>query len=155
MTTASITVPRLAGAPKLRLLPRGAYQRSEQQRASTRGKRVERVPDASRAVSAVAVADAPTPTSAADAPVLLVGRNASRRSATIAELGQTMPSGTKFAHASTLGEVLVLAGSSRMVILSGDLADAPSASLMPMLSHRYPTLPVVAFDDAANERVAS
>ena len=150
MTTASVTAPRLVSAPKLRLLSSGQRQRSEQQRASTRGNRAEPGRDlASRAVAAERAAEAPLSSSSADAPVLVVGHDASRRSATIEELGQTMPSGTKFAHASALWEVLVLAGSSRMVILSGDLDDVPSASLMRMLSHRYPTLPVVHLDAGA------
>ena len=70
----------------------------------------------------------------------------------IEEFGQTMAPGTKFVHASAFWEVLVLAGSSRMVILSGDLDEVPTGSLMRMLSHRYPTLPVVALDASGTAR---
>jgi hypothetical protein len=156
MTTASISAPRLAGAPKLRLLPSGHRQRSEQQRASTRIMRAPRAPEpAAGAGAAEVIAEAAPTRFHAEASVLVVGRDPSRLAATIDEFADTMPSGTRFAHASALWEVLVLAGSSRMVILSDDLVDVTSASLMRMLSHRYPALAVVALDDAPVQRVAS
>jgi len=40
-------------------------------------------------------------------------------------------------------EVLAHAPSSRIVILSGELDDAPAESLMHTLGHRHPGLPVV------------
>ncbi len=141
MTT--ITAPavhsgRYSGAAKLRLLPSGEQPRFEH---------------APAAIHAPAAADAATAGAAerelgppADGPVLVAGHDATRRDAMIAELEATMPSGTRFVHASAFWEVLVHAGSSRMVIVSGELDEMPTESLMRMLGHRYPTLPVVALD---------
>lgn len=156
MTTAAVTADRLAGAPKLRLLASGQRSRSEQRHAGPHGKRLRRVAEAApRRAAAEAAAEPPLASTAADAPVLVVGDDASQRSATISELGQTMQPGTTFAHASALWEVLVLAASCRMVILSGDLIDVPGPSLMRILSHRYPTLPIVALDGAPLQGAAS
>jgi hypothetical protein len=126
---------RYSGAPKLRLLARGE-QRRLVAFAPARAAR-SRV-----GVAAPAQREMPP----VDAPVLVAGRDASRRVAMTEEFGRTMAAGTKFVHASALWEVLVQAGSSRMVILSGDLDEVSTESLMRMLGHRYPALPVVALD---------
>ena len=64
------------------------------------------------------------------------------------DLIETMPRGTCFEQASVLSEVLELAPTSRMVILSGGLEDASARSLMAILSQRHPTLPIVNMDPA-------
>ncbi len=150
MTT--ITAPagrpgRYAGAAKLRLLPSGERSRLHDV-APTAPRRVWRE-DATSAAASAERALAPAPTTPTDAPVLIAGRDATRRAAMIAEFERTMAPGTKFVHASAFWEVLVLAGQSRMVILSGDLDEVPTDSLLRMLGHRYPALPVVALDAPA------
>jgi hypothetical protein len=142
MTT--ITAPaarpgRFAGASKLRLLSSG-----ERPRTHTVAPETPR-----RDATNTATAAEPAPTMPLDAPVLVAGRDAARRASMIAEFERTMAPETKFVHASAFWEVLVLAGQSRMVILSGDLDEVPTDSLMRMLGHRYPALPVVALDAAA------
>lgn len=142
---------RYEGAPKLRLLPSADARRvaGSEPVAPRRAWR-------NHAVSAAVQADAERDSAPApDAPVLVAGRDASRRTAMIDELGSTMAPGTRFAHASAFWEVLALAGTSRMVILSGDLDDVPSGSLMRMLGHRYPALPVVALDPAEASRASA
>ena len=57
-----------------------------------------------------------------------------------------MPQGTSFQEASAFWEVLAQAPGSRMVILSGDLEDGPSESLMQAIGNRHPGLPVVSLD---------
>jgi hypothetical protein len=133
---------RYAGAPKLRLLPSTDTHRvaGSEPVAPRRAWRNHAV---SAAAQAVAERDT---TPAPDAPVLVAGRDASRRAAMIDEFGRTMAPGTKFVHVSAFWEVLALAGTSRMVIVSGDLDDVASGSLMRMLGHRYPALAVVALD---------
>jgi hypothetical protein len=84
------------------------------------------------------------------APVLVAGPNSAQRAAVVDELTQTMSSSTTFEEAGALWEVLAWASASRMVILSGDLDDVPAESLMRMLGHRYPGLPVVSLDAAAS-----
>ncbi len=136
---------RYAGAPKLRLLPSGEPARV----AGAAPAPPERAWRSHRADAALAPAPEHDSASRGDAPVLVAGRDASRRTAMIAELESTMAPGTRFVHASAFWEVLVLAGTSRMVILSGELDEFPTASLMRMLGNRYPALPVVALDAAA------
>jgi hypothetical protein len=83
------------------------------------------------------------------APVLIAGSDSARRAALIDDLTETMPQSTLFEEASAVSEVLEHAPASRMVILSGDLDDAPAESLMQMLGHRHPGLPVVSVDGPA------
>ncbi len=149
MTT--ITAPggqsgRYLGAPKLRLLASGEPRCCERPGATARRARHTQATDAGAAAPAPALAPAAEPASQGGAPVLVAGRDATRRATMIEELEQTMAPDTKFVHASAFWEVLVLAGSSRLVILSGDLDEVPTGSLMRMLGHRYPALPVVAVD---------
>lgn len=145
MTT--ITAPasrpgRYAGAAKLRLLPSGGRTHVHDV-ATAAPRRAWR----DEARTALAMAE-PAPTMP-DAPVLIAGRDATRRATMIEEFERTMAPDTRFVHASAFWEVLVLAGQSRMVILSGDLDEVPTDSLMRMLGHRYPALPVVALDAPA------
>jgi hypothetical protein len=83
------------------------------------------------------------------APVLIAGSDSARRAALIDDLTQAMPRSTLFEEASAVSEVLEHAPASRMVILSGDLDDTPAESLMHMLGHRHPGLPVVSVDGPA------
>jgi hypothetical protein len=76
-------------------------------------------------------------------PLLIAGAEESSRAALLDELTLTMPSGTSFAQASTLAEVLEGAPGSRMVILSSALEDVSASSLMRILGQRHPRLPVV------------
>jgi hypothetical protein len=78
-------------------------------------------------------------------PVLVVGRDSAQRAAVLEELSESLPEDTMFEQAGAFWEVLVRAPSSRMVVLSGEL-EVPAASLMRMLSHRHPGLPVVSLD---------
>jgi len=59
------------------------------------------------------------------------------------QLARTLPASTRFTEARAVWEVLAHAPSSRIVILSGELDDAPAESLMHTLGHRHPGLPVV------------
>lgn len=79
-------------------------------------------------------------------PVLVAGADSDGRAAVLRDLSQTMPPNTIFSEADAFWEVLVRAPSSSMVILSGELDDVPAESLMQMLAHRHPGLPVVSLD---------
>ncbi len=144
MTTISAPTDRQSrylGAPKLRLLASG--KQPGFRRAARDSKRARAHDHAGEPSAAAAPERELAPP---DAPVLVAGREAAGRAVMIEEFERTMAPGTRFVHASALWEVLVLASSSRMVILSGDLDEVPTASLMRMLGHRYPALPVVALD---------
>ena len=78
--------------------------------------------------------------------ILLAGADAARRVALLEELTETLPASTVFAEAYAICEVLEHAPDSRMAFITGDLDDAPAESLMQMLAHRHPELPVVSFD---------
>jgi hypothetical protein len=75
--------------------------------------------------------------------ILLAGSDTGRRAALLDELTQTLPTSTVFAEADTVCEALEHAPASRMAIIAGDLDDAPAESLMHMLAHRHPELPVL------------
>jgi len=80
------------------------------------------------------------------APVLLAGASAWRRAVLRAELRATLPPRTPFSEADDVSEVLEHASSSRMVILAGDLDDTDAESLLRLLGHRHPRLPVISVD---------
>jgi hypothetical protein len=75
--------------------------------------------------------------------VLVAGADPAARARVRQELGELMPSGTRFEELGTFWEVLARASSSRMVILSGDVDELPAEKLMRSLAHRHPDLPVV------------
>jgi hypothetical protein len=143
MTTITAPTRRYLGAPKLRLCADGAPHTYQQPRFEAA--RVRHTSELDVAGGATRRAAAPSSPSA-DAPVLVAGRDATRRATMIEELAQTMAPGTRFTHAAASWEVLALAGTSRMVILSGELEEMSGESLMRMLSTRFPALPVVALD---------
>jgi hypothetical protein len=66
-----------------------------------------------------------------------------RRTALLDELTRSLSASTVFEQAEVVGEVLEHAPGSRMVFITGDLDDAPAESLMRMLAHRHPELPVL------------
>jgi hypothetical protein len=82
-------------------------------------------------------------------PVLLAGGDAAARAAVQSDLAKTMPADTTFEQAGAVWEVLVRAPSSSMVILSGELEDIAAGSVMQMITHRHPEVPVVCMDAAA------
>jgi hypothetical protein len=150
-TIAAPTTLRYPGAPKLRLFAGGTPARAQRSRFETAHVRhASELDDIAGSGRVGAI----TSHKAADAPVLIAGDNATRRDAMVDELARTMAPGTRFTHAAASWEVLALAGSSSMVVLSGELGDASGESLMRMLSHRYPALPVVSLD-AERSRTAA
>lgn len=66
-----------------------------------------------------------------------------------------MSTATEFEQAGALWEVLARASESSMVVLGGELDDVPAESVMQMLAHRHPTLPVVRFDETAAPAAAA
>jgi hypothetical protein len=128
-------------APRLRLLPaRGSWASAPSADA------VHQEGAARLTLHAV-----PAPT-AEQHPVLVAGGHPGDRAAVLRDLTETMPPGTIFAEAEAFWEVLVRAPSSSMVILSGELDELPPESLMQMLAHRHPGLPVVSIDAPALSR---
>ena len=83
-------------------------------------------------------------------PVLLAGGAQSARTAVLSELADSMPPSTSFEQAGAIWEVLARAPQSKMVILSGELEGIPAQSLMQMLGHRHPEVPVVCLDELAS-----
>lgn len=79
-------------------------------------------------------------------PVLIAGEDPAGRAAVLRDMTQTMSPSTTFEEAGAFWEVLVRAPASSMVILNGELDDIPAESLMQMLAHRHPGLPVVSLD---------
>jgi hypothetical protein len=78
--------------------------------------------------------------------VLIAGADPGRRATLLDELTETLPASTVFEEANAVCEVLEHAPGSRMAIITGDLDDAPAESLMHMLAHRHPALPVLIVD---------
>jgi hypothetical protein len=134
MTSLAIQMGAAFEGPKLRLLPKtGSLQRRSKSIDSAAG-------PADRATSE----RAPAPRS-----ILLAGGDAGDREAVLSDLRRTMPGGTTFRQAGALWEVLARASESSMVVLSGELDEVPAESLMHMLAHRNPALPVVSVDATA------
>jgi len=67
------------------------------------------------------------------------------------ELTQTLPASTVFEQAGAVCEVLEHAPGSRMVFITGDLDDSSAESLMRMLAHRHPELPVLVVDNPTRD----
>jgi hypothetical protein len=133
MTTLAIHRGATFEGPKLRLLPkRGSLQLRP------------------AGISAGRPADQATPErGSAPRSILLAGGDAGDREAVLSDLRRTMPGGTTFRQAGALWEVLARAAESSMVVLSGELDEVPAESLMHMLAHRNPALPVVSVDATA------
>jgi len=134
MTSVAIHSTGLMQAPKLRLLPKegSSAGRADAKRPTLR------------------LLNGPKPH---EQPVLLAGGDADARAAVMHDLATTMPQNTIFEQAGAIWEVLVRAPQCSMVVLSGELEEIPAESLMQMLVHRSPELPVVCLDAAARAAV--
>jgi hypothetical protein len=82
-------------------------------------------------------------------PVLIAGDDARARATVCRDMARTMPPSTAFEQAGAVWEVLVRAGTSSMVVLSGELEEMPAESVMQMIAHRHPEIPVVCLDAPA------
>ncbi|HVR04721.1 MAG TPA: hypothetical protein VMS02_01680 [Solirubrobacteraceae bacterium] len=82
--------------------------------------------------------------------ILVAGADAERRANVLRNLSEALPDETQFGEAGAAWEVLEQAPSSGVVMLAGDLDEATAESLMHVLGHRYPSLPVVALGLAAD-----
>jgi hypothetical protein len=71
------------------------------------------------------------------------------------ELRGLLPSSTKFLEACEAWEVLACAAGSRMVVLTGDLEDLSSGSLVRLLARRHPLLPVLAVGERTGVSTAT
>lgn len=76
--------------------------------------------------------------------ILVAAADPQQRAAVLRELSEALPEDTKFGEAGAAWEVLEQASSSGVVMLAGDLAEVTAESLMNVLGHRHPSLPVVA-----------
>jgi hypothetical protein len=76
--------------------------------------------------------------------ILVAGADADRRAAVLRDLSEALPDDTQFGEAGAAWEVLEQAPSSGVVMLAGDLDEVTAESLMHVLGHRHPSLPVVA-----------
>jgi hypothetical protein len=83
-------------------------------------------------------------TALGSADVLVAGADASSRSRMLGQLRNLLPASTRFLEARETWEMLARASSSRMVVLTDDLGDVSTESLVRMLGRRHPTLPVLA-----------
>jgi hypothetical protein len=123
------------------------------QRASIRhAPRLRLMPKTGNSAKLVRDADGPRlrlrgAAGAVEKPVLLAGGGRACRDAIRRDLVKSMPPDTAFEQAGALWEVLARAAGASMVILGGELDDVPAQSVMQMLAHRHPTLPVVRFDE--------
>ncbi len=82
--------------------------------------------------------------------ILVAGADPEQRAAVLHELSEALPSDTQFGEARAAWEVLEQAPSSGVVMLAGDLAEVTAESLMHVLGHRHPSLPVVALGVVAS-----
>jgi hypothetical protein len=141
MTSMALHTTGLLEPPKLRLLPKGGRNA---QRADTRCGPLRLLGSPSKAARPAAQ----------DHPILLAGGEQSDRTAVLSDLAGSMPSSTSFEQAGAIWEVLARAPQSKMVILSGELEGIPAQSLMQMLGHRHPEVPVVCIDGAPQTAAA-
>jgi hypothetical protein len=93
--------------------------------------------------------------SGSTSPVLVAGPSAAGRASVIESLSEIMPADTAFQEVGTFWEVLVQAPTIQMIVLSGDLDGIPTESLLHMLGHRHPGLPVVSLDTPAAAGMAA
>ncbi len=87
--------------------------------------------------------------------ILVAGADPEQRAAVLRELSEALPSDTQFGEARAAWEVLEQAPSSGVVMLAGDLAEVTAESLMHVLGHRHPSLPVVALGVVAGSGPSS
>lgn len=133
MKTVAVHTAGFAQVPTLRLLPRdGSTMQPTSGRLRLLG------------------ADAASESRSHERPVLLAGGAQAARTAVLSDLAESMPPSTSFEQADAIWEVLARAPQSKMVILSGELEGIPAQSLMQMLGHRHPEVPVVCLDELAS-----
>jgi hypothetical protein len=87
--------------------------------------------------------------------ILVAGADPARRATVLRNLSEALPEETQFGEAEAAWEVLEQAPSSGVVMLAGDLDEATAESVMNVLGHRYPSLPVVALGLAGDRQGAS
>jgi|GEM_PF-1547976 len=139
MTTIALRTSRWTHAPRLRLVPKkedGAVAARDEQAVGAAGYRPP---------SPIPLAGSPDDAS----PVLVAGRDPAGRAEVLDSLTEIMPKRTLFQEVGTFWEVLVRAPAIRMVVLSGELDGIPTESLLHLLGHRHPRLPVVSLDASA------
>lgn len=137
MTTAAVHTTGFIEAPKLRLMPKGG---SSERRTGKRN----------AALRLLGSASTPVASTPHTRPVLLAGGDQSARTAVLGDLAKSMPPSTSFEQASAIWEVLARAPQSKIVILSGALEGISAQTLMQMLGHRHPEVPVVCIDDVSS-----
>jgi hypothetical protein len=76
--------------------------------------------------------------------ILVAGADPRERAAVLRDLSEALPPDTQFGEAGEVTELLEQAPSSGVVMLAGDLEEVSAESLMRLLGHRHPSLPVVA-----------
>jgi hypothetical protein len=86
--------------------------------------------------------------------ILVAGADPEQRAAVLRDLSEALPADTQFGEAGAAWEVLEQAPSSGVVMLAGDLNEVTAESLMHVLGHRHPSLPVVALGVLADRRPA-
>jgi hypothetical protein len=79
--------------------------------------------------------------------VLVAGGASSARARMLGELRNLLPESTRYMEARETWEVLARAPSSRMVVLTDDLGDVSTESIVRLLGRRHPTLPVLTVGD--------
>jgi hypothetical protein len=132
MSSVATHSSQLSQAPKLRLLPkRGTSSRCAEAERPALRLLAGRKPDEQPVL-----------------PVLLAGGGAAARAEVLRDMARTMPPSTVFEQAGAIWEVLARSPECSMVILSGELEEIPAASVMQMLVHRSPEVPVVCLDAA-------
>jgi hypothetical protein len=137
MTSIALQPAGSLDAPRLRLLPArsGAARRATATSASDTKGPVTRRP--LRLFSRPA---------AEERPVLLAGGDSAKRQSVLRDLTRSMSASAVIEQAGAVWEVLARAGDSSLVVLSGELEDVSAESLMQMLAHRHPGLPVVTLE---------
>jgi hypothetical protein len=138
VTTIALRTSQWSHAPKLRLTPKQGDAAAQS--------RYEPAPHPAGYPPQAPVGKDRSPDD--DSPVLVAGPDPAGRAEVLHSLAALMPERTLFQEVGTFWEVLVHAPAIRMVVLSGELDGIPTASLLHMLGHRHPGLPVVSLQPA-------
>jgi hypothetical protein len=85
---------------------------------------------------------------------VLAGGDSATRAAVRQELLRSEPRALVF-EADDVWELLQLAPRASLVVLAGDLQDAPAAALVRLLGHRHPELNVISPADSAADPAAA
>lgn len=139
MTSVAVQTKGLRRAPRLRLLPAHKDLHSARRRATASEIRDAETRPALRLLSRPAE----------ERSVLIAGGDAAARDAVRRDLARTISPETAIEQAGAVWEVLARAADSSIVILSGALEGLSAESLLSMLAHRHPGLPVVSVGNAA------